>query len=82
MQVMARPIVRRMLAMARVGPGDIVYDLGSGDGRMIGVHNDVLVIFDNDAEGCGAWARRRQLDLPEARHATGRALLCDRPLAA
>jgi predicted RNA methylase len=27
--------VRRMLAMAEVGPGDTVYDLGCGDGRMI-----------------------------------------------
>jgi hypothetical protein len=29
------PIVRRMLEMARVGPDDVVYDLGCGDGRMI-----------------------------------------------
>jgi cyclopropane fatty-acyl-phospholipid synthase-like methyltransferase len=26
---------RRMLTMARVGPEDLVYDLGCGDGRMI-----------------------------------------------
>jgi ribosomal protein L11 methylase PrmA len=26
--------VERMLAMAKVGPGDILYDLGSGDGRI------------------------------------------------
>ncbi len=27
--------VRKMLVMAEVGPGDVVYDLGSGDGRVI-----------------------------------------------
>ncbi|MEW5872075.1 MAG: class I SAM-dependent methyltransferase [Chloroflexota bacterium] len=27
--------VRKMLAMAEVKPGDVVYDLGSGDGRVI-----------------------------------------------
>jgi SAM-dependent methyltransferase len=29
------PLVERMLDMARVGPGDVVYDLGSGDGRLV-----------------------------------------------
>jgi SAM-dependent methyltransferase len=28
------PIVRAMLALATVGPTDVVYDLGSGDGRL------------------------------------------------
>ena len=28
-------IVRRMLALGRVGPGDTVYDLGCGDGRIV-----------------------------------------------
>ena len=28
-------VVDRMLALARVGPSDIVYDLGSGDGRIV-----------------------------------------------
>ena len=28
------PIVRAMLALAQVGPTDVVYDLGSGDGRI------------------------------------------------
>jgi SAM-dependent methyltransferase len=28
-------LVDRMLAMAQVGPGDVVYDLGSGDGRTV-----------------------------------------------
>ena len=27
-------VVRRMLRLAEVGPGDVVYDLGSGDGRI------------------------------------------------
>jgi SAM-dependent methyltransferase len=31
----AQALVERMLDMARVGPGDIVYDLGSGDGRTV-----------------------------------------------
>jgi hypothetical protein len=31
----------------------------------IGVHNNVLVVFDNDAEGRYAWGRCRQLPLPE-----------------
>jgi SAM-dependent methyltransferase len=29
-----QPVVEAMLALAKVGPGDIVYDLGSGDGRI------------------------------------------------
>ena len=28
-------VVARMLSLARVGPGDIVFDLGSGDGRIV-----------------------------------------------
>ncbi len=28
-------VVQRMLALARVGPADVVYDLGSGDGRIV-----------------------------------------------
>ncbi len=28
-------VVSRMLTMARVGPRDVVYDLGSGDGRIV-----------------------------------------------
>ena len=27
-------VVRQMLTLARVGPGDVVFDLGSGDGRI------------------------------------------------
>lgn len=29
------PVVRRMLELAKVGPEDIVYDLGCGDGRIL-----------------------------------------------
>ena len=29
------PVVRTMLQMAEVGAGDVVYDLGSGDGRIV-----------------------------------------------
>ena len=28
-------VVERMLTLAKVGPGDVVYDLGSGDGRIV-----------------------------------------------
>lgn len=28
-------VVDRMLTLARTGPGDVVYDLGSGDGRIV-----------------------------------------------
>ena len=28
-------VVERMLELAKVGPGDTVYDLGSGDGRLV-----------------------------------------------
>ena len=29
------PVVRKMLDLAGVGPGDVVYDLGCGDGRIV-----------------------------------------------
>lgn len=29
------PVVRRMLTLANVGPGELVYDLGAGDGRVL-----------------------------------------------
>jgi len=29
------PVVEKMLEVARVGPDDVVYDLGSGDGRIV-----------------------------------------------
>lgn len=30
-----QPVVDRMLDMAKVGPGDVLYDLGCGDGRLV-----------------------------------------------
>jgi ribosomal protein L11 methylase PrmA len=30
-----QPVVERMLELAQVGPDDLVYDLGSGDGRIV-----------------------------------------------
>lgn len=30
-----QPVVERMLQLAEIGPGDVVYDLGSGDGRIV-----------------------------------------------
>jgi SAM-dependent methyltransferase len=41
-------IVHRMLALARVGPGDVVYDLGSGDGRI-----PIIAARDYGARGVG-----------------------------
>jgi hypothetical protein len=32
---MPQPIVKRLLELARIDPDDLVYDLGSGDGRII-----------------------------------------------
>jgi methylase of polypeptide subunit release factors len=32
---MSRRAIRKLLAMAEVGPDDVVYDLGCGDGRVI-----------------------------------------------
>jgi len=74
------PIVERMLAMAQVGPRDVVYDLGSGDGRLViaaarrgartvGVEfNPELVAFSERrarAEGVAGRARFVQGDIFE-----------------
>jgi hypothetical protein len=40
--------MRRMLELARVGPGDVVYDLGSGDARIL-----VLAAREFGARGVG-----------------------------
>ncbi len=29
------PVARKMLELAKAGPGDVLYDLGSGDGRIV-----------------------------------------------
>jgi SAM-dependent methyltransferase len=41
-------VVDRMLKLARVGPGDVVYDLGSGDGRI-----PITAARDYGARGVG-----------------------------
>lgn len=41
-------VVHRMLKLAKVGPGDIVYDLGSGDGRI-----PITAAKDYGARGVG-----------------------------
>lgn len=49
-----RAVVDEMLALARVGPGDVLYDLGSGDGRIpiaaARVHGVRAVGIDIDPE--------------------------------
>ncbi len=42
------PVVERMLEMAEVGPEDVVYDLGCGDGRMV-----IAAARKYDARGVG-----------------------------
>jgi SAM-dependent methyltransferase len=53
-------VVAKMLDVAEVGPGDVVYDLGSGDGRIViaaarrgaravGVEADPLLVADSQA---------------------------------
>ena len=54
-------VVERMLTLARVGPSDVVYDLGSGDGRMV-----VTAAKKFGAHGVG-------IDIDPARIAEGRA---------
>jgi SAM-dependent methyltransferase len=42
------PVVEQMLKLARVGPSDVVYDLGSGDGRIV-----ILAAQNFGARGVG-----------------------------
>ncbi|MDQ3369224.1 MAG: methyltransferase domain-containing protein [Myxococcota bacterium] len=42
------PVVKRMLTMAKVGPKDVVYDLGCGDGRIV-----IAAARDFGARGVG-----------------------------
>lgn len=46
------PVVRRMLSLAEVKPGDIVYDLGSGDGRVV-----IMAAQEFDARAVGVEMR-------------------------
>lgn len=41
-------VVEAMLSLARVGPKDVIYDLGSGDGRIL-----ITAAKDRDARGVG-----------------------------
>lgn len=64
-----RPVVERMLEVAEVGPEDVVYDIGCGDGRMVitaakkfrargvGIDIDATLI-----EECRAGARREGVE--------------------
>jgi len=42
------PVVKRMLTLARVKPGELVYDLGAGDGRIL-----AAAVKDFDAKAIG-----------------------------
>lgn len=65
------PIVRAMLELARVGPNDVVYDLGSGDGRIVitaakeygargvGVEIDPALIAESRANASAAGVENR-----------------------
>ena len=50
-------VVDRMLALARVGPQDVVYDLGSGDGRIV-----VAAARNFGARGVGVDIDPRRVD--------------------
>ena len=59
------PVVERMLEFAGVGPGDVVYDLGCGDGRMViaaaktfGARGGGVELDENLLAVCEAEARR------------------------
>lgn len=43
-----QPVVDRMLELAKVGKGDVVYDLGSGDGRIV-----ITAAKEHGARGVG-----------------------------
>lgn len=54
-------VVERMLALAGAGPGDIVYDLGSGDGRI-----PITAARDHGARGVGIDIDPRRIAEAEA----------------
>ena len=70
------PIVRLMLEMAQVGPKDLVYDLGCGDGRIVieaaRIHGAHGVGIEYDARLCKEAMERAEregvADLVEIRH--------------
>ena len=77
------PIVRAMLELATVGPPDVVYDLGSGDGRIpmtaakeygacgVGVEIDPALIAEARANAKKA-GLDRQRALHRGQHVRGR----------
>jgi hypothetical protein len=63
------PVVERMLLVAQVGPGDVVYDIGCGDGRMViaaaktrGARGVGIDIDPKLIEECRATARREGVE--------------------
>jgi hypothetical protein len=48
------PVVRAMLELADVGPQDVVYDLGAGDGRI-----PITAANEFGARGVGIGTRRK-----------------------
>jgi SAM-dependent methyltransferase len=61
-----RAVVSAMLALAGVGPSDVVYDLGSGDGRIV-----IAAVKEFGARGVGI--ERNGTLIEEARDAAARA---------
>lgn len=66
-----RPVVDSMLSLAEVGEDDIVYDLGSGDGRI-----PIAAAQNYGARGVGIEIKRRLVDSARAR--ARRARVADR----
>ncbi|WP_242342634.1 SAM-dependent methyltransferase [Anaeromyxobacter terrae] len=64
-------VVDEMLRLAGVGPGDVVYDLGCGDGRIV-----IRAARDRGAHGVGVDVDGRLV--AEAREAAARAGVADR----
>ncbi len=65
------PVVDAMLRLAAVRPGDVVYDLGCGDGRIV-----IAAAVDFGARGVGIDLDPRRIE--EARAAARRAGVSDR----
>jgi cyclopropane fatty-acyl-phospholipid synthase-like methyltransferase len=63
------PVLREMLRLAEIGPQDVVYNLGSGDGR--------IVIMAAREFGHAAWAST-SIPSTSRRHGTTRARLASR----
>jgi SAM-dependent methyltransferase len=65
-------VVAAMLALAEVGPGDVVYDLGSGDGRIV-----IAAVRDRGAKR-GVGIELNPLRIAEAKQAASAAGVSDR----